>query len=88
MDRSLAMAAGNFSAVVKCAGHGVLPGQFAPHPTRWNVLIKQHVRSGRVDHQGALEFSPLRALPGEQQLIVAGQNGSAVGREDGFAVAE
>ena len=52
------------------------------------MLIEQHVRSGRVDHQGALEFSSLGAVPGEQQLIVAGEHRLAVGCEDGVAVAE
>src|SRR5688500_8099122 len=86
--RSLAMVGGHTSAVVRRARRGILPRQLAPHPARWNVLIKQHVRCSRVDHQSALELSPLGAVPGEQQLIVAGQHCLAVGCEDGFAVAE
>jgi hypothetical protein len=55
--RPLNMAAScglSYLRIVKRAWRGVLAGQLAPHPARWNVLIEQHVRSSRLNHQGAL----------------------------------
>ena len=85
---TLTMVAGYTSTVVKRVLRRVLPGQLAPHPACWNVLVEQDVRCGRVDHQGALEFSPLGAVAREQELIVAGEHCLAVRCEDGLAVAE
>src|SRR6476659_8493477 len=82
------MVAGHVAAVVERARCSVLPGQLAPYPARWNLLIEQHVRSGRVDLEGALKFSPLGAVPGEQQLIVRVQHRLAVECQDRFAATD
>ena len=42
-----------------------LPGELAPHPAAGKMLAEQHVRAGRIDHQRALQLSPLGAPPRE-----------------------
>ena len=54
---------------------GLLAGQLPPDPARGNVTIEQDVRSRGIDDHRAFEFSSFRRLPGEQELVVAGQHG-------------